>query len=67
MEVKEATINTYHQSMQERLAHMIWATIDDSWYKSANGNIPNNYPGRTMEYIRSTKKVDFSDYDISST
>ena len=62
IEVKEKDMNTYHQSTQKRLQEMIWAKVEDSWYKSANGNIPNNYPGRTMEYIRKTKKVDFGKY-----
>lgn len=62
IEVKEKDMNTYHQSTQKRLQEMIWAKVKDSWYKSANGNIPNNYPGRTMEYIRKTKKVDFGKY-----
>jgi len=62
LEVKEDVINTYHTETQERLDNMIWASINDSWYKSENGNIPNNYPGRTMEYKRKTKKVNFEDY-----
>jgi len=62
MEVKEKEMNTYHQATQKRLQEMIWAKVGDSWYKSANGNIPNNYPGKTIEYMRKTKKVDFDKY-----
>ena len=58
-------MQSYHQSTQQRLEEMIWAKVEDSWYKSANGNIPNNYPGRTMEYMRKTKKVDFGAYLIT--
>ena len=65
MEVSEEVMQSYHQSTQKRLEEMIWAKIEDSWYKSANGNIPNNYPGRTMEYMRKTKKVDFGAYLIT--
>ena len=65
MEISPTAMQTYHQSTQKRLSEMIWATVGDSWYKSANGNIPNNYPGRTIEYIRQTKKVDFNAYQIS--
>ena len=64
--VKEDILNEYHQSTQKRLEKRIWASIKESWYKSANGNIPNNYPGRTMEYIRKTKKVNFKDYEITT-
>jgi len=64
MEVNAATMEAYHQSTQKRLGEMIWARVEDSWYKSANGNIPNNYPGRTMEYMRKTKLVNFDEYVI---
>ncbi len=64
IEVKSATVNTFHKATQERLKNMIWETVEDSWYKSANGNLPNNYPGRTMEYRRVTKKVDFDAYHV---
>ena len=65
MEVKEKVLEAYYISTQERLKNMIWSTIENSWYKSANGNIPNNYPGRTMEYISKTKKVNFAVYQIT--
>ncbi len=64
IEVKSSVMNAYHQTTQERLKEMIWNSVEDSWYRSANGNIPNNYPGRTMEYIRVTKEVDFDAYDV---
>ena len=64
IDIKKETIDNYHQSTQDRLNEMIWASVDNSWYKSDNGNIPNNYPGRTMEYIRVTKKVNFDHFDI---
>jgi cation diffusion facilitator CzcD-associated flavoprotein CzcO len=65
MEVSAETMKAYHQSTQKRLGEMIWATVEDSWYKSANGNIPNNYPGRTMEYMCKTKSVNFDEYVIA--
>jgi len=64
MEVKPAILQDYHKKTQERLKKMIWNVVDKSWYKSANGNIPNNYPGRTTEYKKVTKKVNFSDFNI---
>lgn len=62
LEIKENIINTHHKKTQERLENMIWASIEDSWYKSESGNIPNNYPGRTMEYQQQTKRVNFDEY-----
>lgn len=65
IEVKESTLNTYYDNIQERLKKMIWNTIEKSWYRAKNGNLSNNYPGRTLEYIRLTKKVNFNDYNIN--
>ena len=64
MEVKAETMLSYHHSIQTRLKDMIWNTVEDSWYKSANGNSPNNFPGRTMEYMKLTRQVDFGVFDI---
>ena len=65
LEVKKEVLQKYHDSIQERLRNMIWTKIEMSWYQSKNGDIPNNWPGRTMEYTRRTRRVDFSDFDIS--
>ena len=65
LEIKEKSLEDYHEQSQKRLGNMIWAQVDNSWYKSESGNIPNNYAGRTMEYMRATKKVNFKDYIIS--
>ncbi|MEM1122411.1 MAG: NAD(P)/FAD-dependent oxidoreductase, partial [Bacteroidota bacterium] len=62
--VKSDKLNAYHQATQQRLNNMIWTAVEDSWYKSANGNVPNNYPGRTMEYMRRTKRVNFGDFEV---
>lgn len=65
MEIKQEIEAKYNHSIQKRLQNMIWTQIENSWYKSPSGNhIPNNYPGRTMEYIRKTKKVDFGVFNI---
>ncbi len=65
MEVKTAAIDKYYGKIQSRLKNMIWSKIENSWYQSPNGNIPNNWPGRTMEYTRRTKKVNLDDYNLT--
>ena len=65
LEVKSEIIDSYYQSIQSRLENMIWAEIEKSWYRSPTGQIANNWPGRTMEYTRKTKKVDFEDYIVN--
>jgi len=65
IEVKSSALEKYYQDIQKRLKTMIWASIDASWYKNESGQITLNWPGRTMEYMRRTKKVKFEDYEFS--
>lgn len=65
LDIKSESMMSYHKSIQDRLQNMAWAQVEKSWYKSENGNLPNNYPGRTMEYMRKTKNVDFGKYNIT--
>ena len=64
VEVKKSIINTYFNEIQSRLENMIWSKIENSWYTSSTGQIPNNWPGRTMEYSKRTRKVNWSDFVI---
>lgn len=63
IDIKKEVMIDYYKRTQERLKGMIWSQVGDSWYRSPDGSFPNNYPGRTMEYIRKTKRVDWSKYD----
>ncbi len=62
LEVKSEVVESYFHSIQSRLEKMIWTKIEQSWYRSPTGQIANNWPGRTMEYTRRTRKVRFQDY-----
>ena len=62
--VKTNIVNEYHARIQNQLKKMIWARVENSWYKSADGNIPNNNPQRITKYQRLTRKVNFKEYDI---
>ena len=64
LEVKRDVMESYHVEIQKRLKGMIWDKIEKSWYKSADGSNPNNWPGRTMEYMRRLKRFDISKYTI---
>ena len=64
LEVEKEIESRYYEDIQKRLQNMIWSTIDNSWYRSTDGQISNNWPGRTMEYVRKTKTVNFDDYII---
>ena len=59
LEIKNSKQDKYFNEINERLKEMVWWEIEKSWYKSIKGSVPNNWPGRTMEYTRRTKKVKF--------
>lgn len=64
LDVKAAVEEKFDQEIQRRLAKSIWASVSDSWYKNGD-RIPNNWPGRTLEYQKRTKKLKLSDYTFS--
>ncbi len=64
MVVKESVMNRYYDSIQKRLQDMIWTAVDQSWYFAPDGSNSNNFPGRTMEYMRICKRVNFEDFDL---
>jgi len=63
--VKSSVLEGYYTKIQDRLKSMIWASINQSWYKNQSGQITLNFPGRTMEYMRRTKTLRLKDYDLS--
>ena len=63
--VRHDTAKRYTTEMNDRLSKMIWAKLSDSWYTDDQGRIPNNWPGRTIEYMHRTKAVDWRAYHIS--
>lgn len=62
--VKPEVARHYNDQLQQRLSHTVWATGCESWYHNAAGRITNNWPGRTAEYRKLTKKVDLNDYEL---
>lgn len=62
--VKKEVQDSFNKEIQSRLKNTAWNQLTQSWYR-VEGKITNNWPGRTMEYNRRTKKVKWSDYWIS--
>lgn len=50
-------------SVQDRLQHSVWANCD-SWYRSSDGRIVNNWPGQMAEYAHATRKVDPDEQEL---
>lgn len=63
MEVRKKVAEDFYNEMQNRLRKSAWNEVEASWYK-VNGRIANNWPGRTMEYKRRTRKPKWSDFEV---
>ncbi len=64
IDVKPEVQSAYNEEIQTRLRRMAWATVEDSWYMR-DGKVTNNWPGRTSEYWRRTRKADLDLYDVA--
>lgn len=62
--VRPEAHKAYNDSLQERLANTAWAAGCGSWYKTADGVMPNNWAGNTAEFARMMKRFDPEAYEI---
>lgn len=63
IDVKQDVEQAYNDNLQRRLQDMVWAKTEDSWYLD-RGRITNNWAGRTFEYKKRMRKVDFNAYEF---
>ena len=55
--VKADVEAAYDREMQARLNKMVWAEVEDSWYKEGD-RVTNNWPGSVGEYRRLMRRFD---------
>ena len=65
LNVKAPVQKAYNEWVQRRLQNSVWARVNRSWYKTADGKITNNWVGRTTEYRRKTRAVNPDDYEMA--
>lgn len=63
VDLKPEALARYNETLQARLKEMVWSAVGASWYLD-HGRSTNNWAGRTTEYIRRTKCVDWDDYAL---
>lgn len=51
--------------IQHRLSRSVW-TRCSSWYRNAHGRVVANWPGRTAEYRRRTRRFDAENYRVTT-
>lgn len=66
VEVTAAAQARYNREMQRRLDASVWGAVDASWYLT-DGKITQNWPGRTLEFWRRTRRPRLADFDLSTS
>jgi cation diffusion facilitator CzcD-associated flavoprotein CzcO len=65
IEVTKPAQDRFNHDLQERLAKTTWADpACNSWYKTPDGRITQNWGGDTREYRQATQNVAWSDYSV---
>jgi cation diffusion facilitator CzcD-associated flavoprotein CzcO len=65
LEVTRAAQDRFNRDLQARLAKSTWADPGcNSWYKTPDGRITQNWGGDTREYRQATQNVEWSDYSV---
>ncbi len=65
LDVRADVQNEFNTALQERIRATVWSQGCSSWYKTASGRNPINWPGFTFEYRRRTRQLNESDYHLA--
>jgi hypothetical protein len=63
--LRQDVLDAYNAALQRELAGTVWAATSNSWYKTADGTITNNWSGTTFRYWLKTRRADLACYDVT--
>ena len=64
VDVRRTVADRFDAEVQARLAGTAWSGCT-SWYRTASGRVPTNWPGLVTEYHRRTRTFDPADYRVT--
>ena len=64
MEVLAPRQNAFNAALQQRMRRTVWASGCTSWYQTAEGHSPINWPGFTLSYRWMTRRAGLKDYAV---
>jgi len=64
MEVPAPRQNAFNAALQQRMRRTVWASGCTSWYQTAEGHSPINWPGFTLSYRWMTRRAGLKDYAV---
>ncbi len=62
VEVREAAVKKHDEELHRLLGNTVWAGDCSSWYKTAEGVIPNNWFGAALAYRRRLNRTDLASF-----
>ena len=66
IEVRQDALDRYDEDVQNRLASSVWAGDCSSWYKNADGSIPNNWCSSATAFWLRTRRPRFADFHFAA-
>jgi cation diffusion facilitator CzcD-associated flavoprotein CzcO len=66
IDVRREVMEDYNARLQVELARTAWAATGNSWYKTEQGKITNNWSGTTARYWWRTRAADLRSYHQES-
>ena len=64
IDVKESVQSQFCQTMQDKMIGTAWTSGCNSWYLSDSGKNFTIWPDYTFYYIRDTKRINLSEYQV---
>jgi hypothetical protein len=66
LDLKPEVLEHYNARLQDELRDSSFAGNCNSWYKTPDGRITNNWSGSVEEYRQRTAELDLGDYELVS-
>jgi cation diffusion facilitator CzcD-associated flavoprotein CzcO len=66
IDVKHKAMSDYNLTIQKKLSSTVWASSCQSWYKTSEGKILNNFPGFGFQYYLMMSNYKYNDMKMES-
>ena len=64
LSVRPEVVERYNAELQDELSRTAFAGSCNSWYKTAEGHVTNNWSGSVEEYRERTRQFSLDDYEV---
>lgn len=64
LDVRDDAMRGFNQSIRERMAGTVWQGSCQSWYKTADGHVTNNWPSTTISFWWQLRRPKMSELEL---